>query len=292
LPLVEAIDIGVESLTRAWNSSRGLQVTGVARSFDGHPLSGATIEVSPSGEPFERASTDCLSDDDGEFVCTGISAGQYECVIGPGWPPRSESMRVTVAEGATPRVELRARAEGTLRVRLENTSGLELSTLVVLASAGVRTSQGKWTDGEFVFDPLALGSYTVAVESSASGPAQQVRLSMPGEVARVTLALPAAGMISGRILDQTGAAVPDAWIRAAGSTLNASARPSAPVMSDGDGAFSIPGLLPGQYRLDVSSPLGDAQLEDVAANSRGVVVRVRPHRDVSGSAVIAEGATD
>ena len=131
---------------------------------------------------------------------------------------------------------------------------------------------GQLEGDELVFEPLALGSYELVSESGPPGSGTLVELTREGEVARLTLSLPAAHTLSGRVVGDDGQGIPDAWVRAVLMSRDARVRPVTPVLTDAEGAFSLAGLLPGRYRLTVSSAQGQAQLDDVASDSRGVVV--------------------
>jgi hypothetical protein len=124
---------------------------------------------------------------------------------------------------------------------------------------------------ELVFEPIALGRYEVAFDSAAPGSGRRVELTQPGEVVELSLPLPSPGRISGRVVDEAGQAVPDAWISVAGSSDLAQFRPSTPVLSNAEGEFVVSGLLPARYQLSASSGRRTAELE-VASDSHGLIV--------------------
>jgi protocatechuate 3,4-dioxygenase beta subunit len=286
----DALDLGTEPVTRVWELEQGQRVTGVALTSAGTPLVGAKIEVSPVAEPFGRAGARCTSGERGEFSCAGLLPGAYDCAIGQGVPLRSDSVRVAVTEAAAPHVILRAYPEGALRVRIENAAQFELQALPLVARGKTEAVLGELEADAFVFEPLALGRYEIASESAAPGSGQVVELTRAGEVVELTLQLPSAHTISGRVVDDDGQGVPDAWVRAALASLDARVRPVTPVLTDGQGAFSLPGLVPGRYRLMASSGQGEALLDDVASDGRGVLLRLPSYGSLTVSLLSAAGS--
>jgi hypothetical protein len=180
---------------------------------------------------------------------------------------------------------LKAHAEGALRVRLEGSRDFEQRTLTVVARSKERLLVAEPRGAELVFEPIALGAYEVALDSAAHGSGQRVELTRPGEVVELSLPLPSPRRISGRVVDEAGQAVPDAWISVAGTSDFAQFRPSTPVLSDGEGQFILSGLLPARYQLSASSGRRTAELE-VASDTQGLIVTLRE----SSSRAVAEAA--
>jgi protocatechuate 3,4-dioxygenase beta subunit len=286
------LDMGLEPVTRVWDLHPGQRITGVALTPAGAPLVGVSIEVNPVDEPFGRTTVHCTTDDRGEFSCAGLAPGDYECAIGYGLPLRSDSVRVAVSEEAAPHVILNAHGEGAIRVRIEDPDSFELQALPLVARGKAGTLLGELEGDEFVFEPLALGRYEIANESSPPGAGRLVELTRDGQVAELTLVMPSPDTLSGRVLGEDGQGIPDAWVRASLASLNALPRPVTPVLTDAEGVFSLTGLLPGNYRLVVSSSQGEAQLDEVASDSHDVLVRLPSYgslavslRSAAGSAV-------
>lgn len=284
------LDIGPDPVTRVWELEQGLQVRGVALTPAGTAMPGVPIEVSPVDEPFGRTSVRCTTDERGEFSCAGLEPGDYECAIGHGLPARSESVRITVTEQSSPRVVLRAHREGTLRVRIEGAGSLDLQALALVARSKGGAMLGELVGDEILFEPLALGSYEIASESSTAGSGTLVELTREGQIAELTLPLPSAHTLTGRVVDDDGQGIPDAWVRATLTTRNALFRPVTPVLTGGDGAFALPGLLPGSYRLVVSSSGGEAQLDGIASDRSDVLVRLPSYGSLEVSLRSAAGS--
>jgi len=293
LAQTELLDVELTPLTRIWELGRGLQLRGVALSPEGTPLAGAHIDVCAVGEPAGRRNSDCITDERGEFSCTGLAPGTYDCRTGPGDPPRSNGVLVAVSPESAPRVVLHAHDEGAIRVSIAHSERFELPTLAVVARGAKRAVVGELRGNIFVFEPLALGTYEVAIESAPPGSGRPVELRRPGQILELTLALPSPDTISGRVVDEKGQAVPDAWVRVAGTSPYAQFRPMTPVLTDGEGAFSVMGLVPARYQLSVSSAAGRAEIDEVGSASSSLLVTVRDVGAPSGSSPVAEatGAT-
>jgi hypothetical protein len=290
LDLTEAFDVGTEPVERGWTLDRGLAVTGVALTRGGEPLAGASVHVSPLGEPSERPNVRCVADTLGEFSCKGLLAGTYNCRIGAGVQPRSENVRVTVTTEASPRIILRADAAASIRVTLREAARFELPAIVLLAQRENEDALlGELHGDQFVFESLALGAYDVWYDSTSRVSPERVQLTRDGQVAELTLSLPPSHEIAGRVLDPAGNGVADAWVDAHGDSIYAGVLPRTAALTDVDGAFSLGGLLPGRYGINVSSYLGEAHIDDVESDRLDVVVRVTPYGSLSGSVISSTG---
>jgi hypothetical protein len=288
-PREEALEVGLEPLTRLWEMERGLTLSGIALSAGGAPLAGAAIDVFPARPEEGARSSSCTSDELGKFSCSGLDPAEYDCSIGPGMPRRSEPVRVRVGAGGSSDVVLRAYAEGTLEVRIAGAERFDLPALNVVARREREPRLGELRGDRFVFDSVPLGRYVVSTDPPAGIAEQSVEITQPGAVRELTLSLPAPHAIVGRVVDDAGQALPDAWVRATSTPDVAAGHPSAPVLSAEDGSFSIEGLLPGRYALQVTSELGDATLDAVPSDRRGVIVQVSAHGSLSGTVATAAG---
>lgn len=290
LGVKEPIEVALTPVTRVWHLERGSEVTGVALGQNEAPLVGAHIDAYPVGEPNWRANTYCMTDQHGEFSCSGlVSGGEYDFTIGPG-APRSGSIRVTVPAGSAPHIVLHAHAAASIRARIENPTSFELAALVVTAKSQTgQTVLGELKGDELVFEPLALGSYEISTEPGVPGMGRRVELTRAGQVVELTLPLPAPQTLSGRVVDERGEGIPEAWVRASGVSPYAFSRSRTPVLTDAEGAFSFTGLLPGLHQLTVSSGQGEARLDGVASDDTGIVIRVPRYASLSGSLTSAAG---
>jgi protocatechuate 3,4-dioxygenase beta subunit len=269
----DELEIGLEPVTRDWDLERGLSITGVAVGASGAPLAGAQIQVDPIGELAARGSVACTSDDHGAFECSGLLPGAYACQLRDDVVDRSDRVQVNLADGSPPpSIVLRARPAASLRVRVEASAALQLDALTVLAKPKgkaplVAQRKGEW----FVWEALPLGRYEVLLDPDVSGARRWVELSNTDARVELTLSGVESRALSGRVVDESGGGMPDVWLRASGNSLYGALRPAPSVMSDADGKFSLPGLLPGHYELSASSSLGQTLL-DVLNDGRPVTV--------------------
>jgi hypothetical protein len=274
LELTDQIEVGLEPVTREWQLDRGSSVTGIATTWTGAPLAGARVEVEPIGEPSARRSVFCVSDERGAFTCSGLEPGPYECLLRENSVARSESVRVTLKQGsAPPEVALRASPTATLSLRLEGADALQLGAFAVVAERkGAAPLVAKRSGTDFVFEQIPLGVYEVKIEPEVPGGLRTVELARAGAEVALSSSAPVAQALSGRVVDEAGNGVPDAWVSVAGASLYGALFPASAVLSDAEGAFTIPGLLRGSYELSATSSRGQAQLDEVVNDGRRVNV--------------------
>ncbi|HEX5098647.1 MAG TPA: carboxypeptidase-like regulatory domain-containing protein [Polyangiaceae bacterium] len=273
--------------TRHFELEAGLALRGTVRRFGGEPLPHAAVVVVPVTETAaaapgsrELGSAECVADDTARFVCRGLSAGSYDVSVRTAGLQSGPAVRVVMSAGREPSVDVVAPASGTLKITLNGTPS---ASAIVVASGGPdqATRQATRTGGAFVFDGLALGRYRVRLASSTST-SVDAALSRDGELVALTLAAPQDRAISGHVLDEQGQPVPDAWVVARSNDEQNHSREGAgePALTDGDGAFVIPGLLDGQYGLVATSSSGQAIVEAVLGGTENVklVVSARDER--------------
>jgi hypothetical protein len=137
----------------------------------------------------------------------------------------------------------------------------------------------KRNDEAFVFDSLGLGRYRVFFDQYPQS-AVDVDVTHPGETVEVRLALPPRMILAGRVVDDEGLPLPDAWVRAWPETeLENPSRYIQPVLTDGEGAFSF-SAFSGFYTVSVTSNRGDAQAS-APAGTRNLLLRVPSYGTLS-----------
>jgi protocatechuate 3,4-dioxygenase beta subunit len=285
----DSLKVGSSPVQRTWTLDRGLVVSGVALTAEGAPLPGARINADPAGGDIRRPTSYCPTDERGEFSCSGLMAGPYDFVIGPGAPLRSESVRVDVSSHSEP-IVLRAHEEGAIRVQLLAPQRHDRKSLVVIAKQqGGAILVGDQRGDEVVFDAVPLGNYEVVSESEPATHVGSVQLTRSGQVAELRLTLAPPEAISGRAIDEQGQGVPDAWVSAVQERPFGSFGETTPVLTDGDGAFVLAGLLPGPYTVRVGGSAGEGAMEHVQSSTTGIRVNVQTYGALSGSVSDAVG---
>jgi carboxypeptidase family protein len=295
-----AIGVGEVSTPLSVIVSRATTLTAVVQ-LDGKPCLTGYLEVSGPKVSVAQAGSDQT------VHLQGLPPGHYQvgvACIGQSHEPFSDDLELglepvsrvwnlsPVAEGDQ-QTEHREPA-GTLRASTTTAAGVPVSAPMVWARMVWATQgRGPGVRGQrrgscFVFENLQLGEYEVYVDG-ATETRQRVLLSSDKQLVEVSLKLPAYTQISGRVLDEANQPMPDVWVRATNTDALTQEAPGTPVLSDADGAFSIPNLLPGRYAVDADGRDGRGQLDGVRAGAEGVEVHVTPHGTLSGVTLAASG---
>jgi hypothetical protein len=330
LPLTEELDIALgEPLLRHWELDAGLSVRGLVQRANGQPLARASILVMPTDEATEetedgtgeidkkdgtgetearqrtdapkavlaqaggdRSSRECTADDSGAFECAGLAAGAYEVGLLQQEQARSPKVRVSLSPAVETSVVLRAYGSGTIRVRVAGVESSGAAFSVLARKEGEHTElQARPSAEQFVFPDIALGRYRVSLGSLESN-GVTAALDRDGQVLNVELPAPSPRRIAGRVVDERGVPLPDAWVRASSETDFMMLQDSVgePALTDEAGAFVLSGLVDGAYRLNATSPRGEATLPNVAAGSHDVLLRVPSYGALSGTVRTSDGA--
>jgi hypothetical protein len=279
------LEMGDKALAQRWDLDAGLAIEGSVLTPHGEPAAGARISIVPATPSENFIGTECVSDADGTFICSGLRAGDYECaLVEPGDASR-EVVRVNLEGGAPRRIVLRQRPKGTLIVSLDGPSRAQGEPVQVFARGPSGfPMQASPRGADFVLENVPLGVYQVYAELPSTGTVEAM-LARDAEIVSVELASSALSSIAGHVVDADGVTLPDTWIVALPS--DALARPEsaayAPVLTDGEGAFTLPRMAAGRYQLRARSSHGVAEIWNVAAGETNVVLRVLPEPTVVGS---------
>ena len=154
--------------------------------------------------------------------------------------------------------------------------------------------QTEWTAdaaGRFTFH-AASGAVLEAVSGPARGSA---RLDRDVEITRqLTIAIRDApghrAVIAGRTIDETGAPIGDALIRATPAQRDGEPRATAFATSGPDGEFTLTGIGRGEHTLDADAPdRASAQLDHVAAGTVDAVITLDGGLPLAGVVLDADG---
>jgi hypothetical protein len=140
---------------------------------------------------------------------------------------------------------------------------------------------------DYVFDELPNGQYSI-FEADHADAAQTVSITRAGQVARVSLHLPRPLTLSGRVLDDGGQPVTDAWVthRRADSAAD-SDTPREPQLTNADGEFVLQVNADVPYTLSATSPSGAGQVSGVRAGTEAML-RVALPASLSGTVHVGD----
>jgi hypothetical protein len=283
----EAVAIGAEPVTRAWDLNSGLKVLGRVESPSGQPLSDIAVTVTPiePGAP----GVQCSSDAAGRFECGGLGEGEHECstqVVGSA----SSTVRVFLsASEPPPSIVLTGPASGAIRVSVAGVVRAHDVAWQVFAKRGDDLRVGRPEDEVFAFDDLPMGNYAVYIAAEGTTNAAHVSLQRDKEVAHATLSAPELGAIAGKVVDARQAPVVDAWVRAASVDQAETVGSGAAALTDDEGRFTLSELPRGRYDLSISSTSGEASKKQIETGARDVIVRLAAYGSISGSVRTVSG---
>jgi protocatechuate 3,4-dioxygenase beta subunit len=289
------------------------EVRGSVRDQKGNPIGGAKIGASDGVHwQFETAA------DDGTFHFRSLAGGDYRITARLGW--WGETMR---APGTSDddvqgeRVEVREGKVATVKLVVESASGRitgvvrdedggpvadafieatrESESAATSAGSGVR--QGRWgeffekpnltdQDGKFTLERLPTGKHTLRAHRKGGGEGIVEHVELGSDVV-VTIA--SAGRMAGTVSVRGGAAPDEFTIVAIDETTGF--RRSDQFYRTG-GAWSLPELPPGQYKVSVGAGAGTAEVQaamSAGKDTTGVRIELAPKVTVRGTVVDTDG---
>ncbi|MFV8749576.1 carboxypeptidase regulatory-like domain-containing protein [Nannocystaceae bacterium ST9] len=310
-------------LDLVWEVREGQAIRGVVVDSEGAPVGEASVSArmiadvaNPRGQTTSAWARE--SEDDGSFELVGLLAGRYEVSAWAEQPSPDAPQIVELAPGSDRNdVRIELLATGSIAGRVIDEHGTPQPGISVRASP-----LGKWaaastmTDdqGNFVLEYVRTGE--VRVEASEGGWGDTLRAPgstdddvqgelitvVAGERVEVELEVESrTGVIRGRVLDEGGAPVDDAFIHAERMSDSATADAgrsvaavrwdwgSEPILSEVDGSFTIPELAAGTYvvRADRRGG-GEAIVEGVALGST-IELTIESPGSMAGKVVVPGG---
>jgi protocatechuate 3,4-dioxygenase beta subunit len=232
----------------------------------GEPLAGARISVR------EGAGASVLSSPDGQYRLGGLSAGCWHLrVEAPGHVPKggSEALSATISAGETLNRDIEMVPAAVLRLALAGDTPEVLvpaNTRVALQSRDKRHRrfvfrQAVVSNGVIVIAGLEPGAWTVTLaDDSLGSPSVNVVLES-GRETRAAISLPVVHTVEGLVVDDSGAALSNADVRATLKPAATAATRRRLVYSggdsrrrideetDGDGRFTLTGLTTGRWEI-------------------------------------------
>jgi Carboxypeptidase regulatory-like domain len=304
------LDVKAEDATGLlWTVGEGASLRVLTVDERDQPVGGVAFTVQlPSFRAYAEHSLSARSDAAGRYDIEGIlSPGTYKLVAASYYSARPSKVEVRAGEQNVAKLKLvgSAAIEATLRAGGEPIAGMSVSA-VPLDAAGGASVAGELSPavaielgaGRYRMAPLPAGRYEVRVDDgiNPSVSSESIEIAQ-GEKAQLEIALDRAGKISGRVLDDRGSPVADAWVTAIADALTAAGGANmqraafatllpARVLSDAQGEFSFERLAAGtaSYTLQVSVPgAGAAQARAVRAGNAQLELVLRAVGSIAGS---------
>ena len=265
---------------------------------DGKPVVGAEVQAN-AGMRMHETTTDAK----GQYVIRGLSGGEWAVYASSVRAGAFTESKVTLAEREDKQLDLELSSAGAISGRVVSETGQPVPGAFVVYELPRTHDQGRSitdADGYFSCDQMTGGGeYQPNVYPSPSSrtPFKPVTPPLPkaqlkdgsARVEGVTLAIKYERLtLSGRVVDPSGAPVPDARVRATaaeGQPPNFSPWMSLPsALSDAQGAFTIEALTSGTWALQARTPEGaEAIVDGLAAGAKDVVITVRPPGGIEGT---------
>jgi len=299
-------DTDIEGLI--WNGTRGTTLRGVVVTASGDPL--ARVRAMATRDGVTHGDTTRA---DGTFAISGLEPGESVVRAEVLGVPLSEETVATVGAGAAP-VRIVALAPGKLVLRVvADESGEPLAGLEVSVQGEDRILTNTGSDGRTDVEQLAPGTYQVTVSHPVGGRVlrrdwvlggSQKRIAIAtGETATITIRVAGlVGIVEGWVVDQEGDPVADAAVTPRYREQLGGAAPEEHVLmfarhhnwravTGEEGAFSLTGLIPGNYDLCASHYSGTVGcVESVATRERATIV-MEAAGSLAGTAVDPRGTT-
>ncbi len=317
---IEVADEPIEGLV--WEVTPGATIRGRVVTDDAELLARVSVRgrTVGGGARSQRGwATDRRVGSDGSFELTGLTAGTYELRVGGrGVPEPEEHLKVEVADGQTVEdVELEILPTATIVGRVVDEQGQPIPRADV-RSEGPGQQWGSAPvddDGRFEITGLRGGEYrvwaTVDWGSKMRAPGtndddiQGERLTVEaGDQGEVEIVVESRNdALSGRVVDESGSPVVDAFVRAERESDSAAANAARgrsnarwggwseqPHMTDEDGYFTLEGLSEGDYTIRAwRRGGGEGFAEHVKSDSNGVVVEIAATGRIEGRVTSPSG---
>lgn len=268
-PSVGIVTVGAPGTTAevTLNLRAGYPVSGRVVDESGKVVPGARVSPSRGGYTLDVAQT--MSDEDGDFVIPELSSGRYMLFVVDGEHAPAQPLPVNVNGAPVTGLEFVMRAGGAISGVVIDAAQRPAPFAGVQAIAfgnGGRPIARDVTcdrDGRFELRGLVRGKLQVHAESEAAS-SSIVEVDSTSTVAReIRLLLDVEGTITGSVVNERGAPVPDVEVTAVPASHTAPRAERLTIATTTqDGTFRFSGLADGEYvlgavpRFDISAELG------------------------------------
>lgn len=264
-------DLGDEDATEVDFALREIvpvEVNGTVTDTDGNPIPGATVTLD---------GLTATTDSDGFYVFEEVQPGTYEFDIEDidGYTVETTPANITVPDGSEEPIEdndfVLAPLPSLSGAVTAGGSPVGNATITIEGPDGFSDSTVTDLDGNYEFEKLPPGDYTVTVEPppgyEVDGPDELTETVADDDVENVDFALFRPGAIGGAVTDQDGSFVPGATIEVTGPDGTET------LTTDDEGNYYLDDLPPGDYTITITPPdgftvVGDSSL-DVTLTAAG-----------------------
>jgi hypothetical protein len=310
-------------LGQVWEVREGQAIRGLVVDSEGKPVSEASVSarmvVDASNARAQVTSAwagEC--EDDGSFELAGLLAGRYEITVRAEQPAPDAPLVVDLPAGADRNdVRIELLATGTITGRVIDEHGTPQPGANAQARPlGKRGRASAMTDdeGNFVIEHVRAGEVRVQAgvgmwgSSSMRAPGSsdddvqgELVEVIAGQTLDVELRVESrTGVIRGRVLDEHGAPVDDAFISSERQSDSATASAGqsrssirwgggSPILSDVDGSFTIDELAPGNYMVRAHRRGGGEAIAESVPVGGNVELTIASTGMLAGTVVVTGG---
>jgi RNA polymerase sigma factor (sigma-70 family) len=275
----------------------------------GRGIAGAKPKINPANDSAKPVVADSVSDESGRYTIASLAPGMYS--LSPPediekYPlPLDLPRTITVAANSVVReVDFALDPGVVVEGKVLSKEGAPVKSAAVHAQAGRDSQTTKSTttdnDGRFFFClPVVHGCMDLqAGKDKAYSPKQRVTLRPEGVRDLVlTLSTTATAFISGEVVDTRQQPVPHATVGLIPDNARLGEDKRVPIVeADDEGRFTIAGIMPGLFRMYVTAPHGNIQLEKTTQIAlaegevrKNVRVVLEDYDDISGRVVDPSG---
>ena len=245
---------------------KGYAVSGHVTDEAGKPIAKVRVSTRDAlwGDPGDAPSaTSATTDDKGAFTIAALASGSHRLRAVDGEHAPAQSPPITVTDRAVANVEIVMRAGGVLSGSVVDDARKPVPYATVRVSSATQqfwqtTARQATADdkGAFQLRGLARGKLKVRAESdTAASKVVDVDLSSKAKVDDLVLVLDVGGAISGIVVDDKGAPVPEVQVNAFPDVFGGASTDSlalaglSSATTGGGGEFVIRGLPDGAYKI-------------------------------------------